>query len=189
VTRSASAIARSISDTIRNVIGFAGWLSQTSLSVTIQSHEWIIPTIQSIHIVAIGVVLASVFMMDLRIFGWAWRDQSLLETTERFGPWLFGALALLLATGIVMVIGEPARELLAFSFWSKMCLVATGTAVAAAFRITVRRNQHYWEHSVSPWRIKSLALLTLLIWLGVVILGRLIAYDHVWGSWSLSPKA
>ena len=171
------------------VINFAGWLSQTSLSVAIQAHEWIIPTIQSIHIVAIGVELASVSMIDLRIFGWAGRDQSLLETTERFGPWLFGALALLLATGIVMVIGEPARELLAFSFWSKMCLVAIGAAVASVFRITVRRNQNYWEHPVSPWRIKSLALLTLLIWLGVVILGRLIAYDHVWGSWSLSPKA
>ena len=92
-------------------------------------------------------------------------------------------------TGIVMVIGEPARELLAFSFWSKMCLVAIGTAVAAVFRNSVRKNRSYWEESVSGWRIKSLALLTLLIWLGVVILGRLIAYDHVWGSWSLSPKA
>jgi hypothetical protein len=30
----------------------------------------------------------------------------------------------LLLTGVVMVIGEPARELLAFSFWFKMSLVA-----------------------------------------------------------------
>ena len=168
---------------------FAAWLAQTSLSVAIQSHEWIIPTIQSIHIVAIGIALASVFMIDLRIMGWAGHDQSLIETTERFGPWLYGALGFLLGTGIVMVIGEPARELLAFSFWSKMCLVAIGTAVAAVFRNSVRKNRSYWEESVSGWRIKSLALLTLLIWLGVVILGRLIAYDHVWGSWSLSPKA
>jgi putative copper export protein len=171
------------------VTDFAAWLSQTPLSVAIQSHEWIIPTIQSVHIVAIGIVLASVLMIDLRIFGWAGRDQSLLETVDRFGPWLSGALLFLLATGIVMVIGEPARELLAFSFWFKMCLVAIGTCVAAVFRIALRRNEHYWENSGRSWRIKSLALLTLLVWLGVVILGRLIAYDHVWGSWSLSPKA
>lgn len=168
---------------------FAAWLGQTSLSVAIQSHEWIIPTIQSIHIVAIGVVLSSVFMIDLRILGWAGRDQSLIEVTDRFGPWLSGALCVLLGTGIVMVIGEPARELLAFSFWSKMFLVAVGTAVGASFRIAVRRNPNYWEVSVNRWSIRSLTLLTLLIWLGVVILGRLIAYDHVWGSWSLSPKA
>ncbi len=168
---------------------FAAWLAQTSLSVAIQSHEWIIPTIQSIHIVAIGVALSSVFMIDLRILGWAGRDQALIEVTDRFGPWLSGALCVLLGTGIVMVIGEPSRELLAFSFWSKMSLVAVGTSVAAAFRIAVRKNPIYWEESVNRWSIRSLTLLILLIWLGVVILGRLIAYDHVWGSWSLSPKA
>ena len=56
---------------------FAEWLSQTSLSLAIQTHEWMIPTVQSIHIVAIGVVLASVFMIDLRVLGWAGRDQTL----------------------------------------------------------------------------------------------------------------
>src|SRR5262245_28031242 len=103
---------------------FIQWLSQSSFSLAIQTHEWVIPTVQSIHIVAIGVVLTSVFMIDLRVLGWAGRDQSLLETTGRFGPWLTGALCVLLATGILMVIGEPARELLAFSFWLKMFLVA-----------------------------------------------------------------
>ena len=169
--------------------GFTAWLSQTWLSVAIQSHEWIIPTIQSIHIVAIGVALSSVFMIDLRFLGWAGLDQSMIEVSNRFGPWLSGALFVLLGTGIVMVIGEPARELLAFSFWSKMSLVAIGTAVVGGFRMGLRRNQHYWEESAGRWTIKSLALLTLLLWLGVVILGRLIAYDNVWGSWSLSPKA
>ena len=64
----------------------------------IQTHEWIIPTVQSVHIVAIGIVLASVFMIDLRILGVAGRDQSLVDTTARFGPWLSGALGVLLVT-------------------------------------------------------------------------------------------
>jgi hypothetical protein len=34
-----------------------------------------------------------------------------------------------------------------------------------------------------------LAILTFMVWIGVVFLGRFIAYDHVWGSWSASPKA
>jgi hypothetical protein len=172
------------------VIPFTQWLAQTSFSLAIQTHEWVIPTIQSIHIVAIGVVLTSVFMMDLRILGWAGRDQSLRETTARFGPWLSGALCVLLATGLLMVVGEPARDLLAFSFWLKMFLVALGTLIAAAFQIAVKRNEQHWEESVTKRRaIKLAAILTFLIWIGIVILGRFIAYDHVWGSWSLSPKA
>jgi hypothetical protein len=140
--------------------------------------------------VAIGIVVASVFMIDLRVLGWAERDQTLLQTVNRFGPWLSWALGVLLITGALMVVGEPARELLSFSFWLKMALVAIGSLSAAAFRIAVRRNELRWEESlVKGLVIKSLAILTLLIWAGIIVLGRLIAYDHIWGTWSRAPKA
>ena len=169
---------------------FTEWLSQTSVSLAIQTHDWVVPTVQSVHIVAISVVLASVFMIDLRILGLAGRDQSLTETTGRFGPWLSGALCVLLATGLLMVIGEPARELLAFSFWLKMFLVAVGTVTAGVFQISLRRNELDWEQSLAKSRsTKLLAVATLLVWVCIVILGRLIAYDHIWGTWSRAPKA
>jgi hypothetical protein len=172
------------------MLHFTEWLSQTSFSLAIQTHEWVIPTVQSIHIAAIGVVLASIFMIDLRVLGLAGRDQSLLETTGRFGPWLSAALCVLLMTGAMMVLGEPARELMAFSFWLKMFLVAFGTLVAAAFQMALRRNEPHWEISITKRATtKLLAVATLLIWVFIVILGRLIAYDHVWGSWSHAPKA
>ena len=172
------------------MVPFTDWLSQTSISLAIQTHEWVIPTVQSIHIVAIGIVVGSVFMIDLRVLGLAGRDQSLIETTGRFGPWLSGALCVLLVTGILMVLGEPARELLAFSFWLKMSLVALGTVVAAVFQRSLRRNQLIWEESFTKRRAtKLLAVATLLIWVCIIILGRLIAYDHIWGSWSRAPKA
>ncbi|PYS01427.1 MAG: hypothetical protein DMG15_22720 [Acidobacteria bacterium] len=166
---------------------FAEWLSHTSPSILIQTHNAsVIPTIQSIHIIAIGVVLTSVLMIDLRILGWAGHDQTLRETTDRFGPWLSWALLVLLITGISMVVGEPVRALLSFSFWLKMFLVALGTLIATFLQITAKRNE---QTLVNRRTVKSLAILTLLIWVGIVILGRLIAYDYVWGSWSLKPTA
>jgi hypothetical protein len=162
---------------------FANWLSTTARSVFLQNHNsWAIPTIQSIHIVGIAIVLGSVFMIDLRLLGWAGMDQTLRQTTNRFGPWLTGALWLMLATGILMVIGEPVRELITFSFWLKMFLVAVGTAIAVAFLKAVHRHEARWEEQRGA--VKSLAILTFLIWVCIIFLGRLIAYDHVWGSWS-----
>jgi len=153
---------------------FAGWLAQTSSSVWIASHEWVIPTIQSTHIVAIGVALVSAFMIAFRVLGWIGSDQTLAETTARFWPWLLGTLCVLLVTGLVMVVGEPARELLAFSFWLKMGLIAIGTVLT-------------WL--IGRTSAKPLTVVTLLVWVGIIFLGRLIAYDHIWGSWSHSPKA
>jgi len=42
------------------------------------------------------MVMGSVLMIDLRILGWAGMDQTLRQTTSRFGPWLTGSLWLLL---------------------------------------------------------------------------------------------
>jgi hypothetical protein len=170
---------------------FAQWLSQTYLSVVIQNHNaWVIPTIQSIHIAGIGVVVGSVFMVDLRILGWAGTDQTLRQTTNRFGPWLTGALCVLLATGVLMVVGEPVRELVTVSFWLKMFLVAVGTLVAAIFQISLRKHEQDWEDEEgSRASIKWLAILTFVVWVAVIFLGRLIAYDHVWGAWSPAQKS
>ena len=161
---------------------FAMWLSQTRVSVAIGTPAWVVPTVQSIHIIAIGIVLASVFMMDLRIFGWAGDDQTLLQVTQRFAPWLWGALSALLTTGILMVIGEPVRELMSLAFWLKMSMLMIGIASTVVFQITLSRNP-----LARP--TKTFAILTLLIWFSIVVLGRLIAYDQIWGSWSLMPVA
>ena len=116
---------------------FALWLATTSPSVFIQEHNaWTIPAIQSVHIVGIALVMGSVLMIDLRILGWTWTDQTLQQTTRRFGPWLTGSLWLLLATGLLMIVGEPVRELVTFSFWLKMTLVATGALIAVVFQRT-----------------------------------------------------
>lgn len=169
---------------------FAAWLATTAPSVFIQEHNvWTIPAIQSIHIVGIAMVMGSVLMIDLRILGWAGMDQTLRETASRFGPWLTGSLWLLLATGVLMVIGEPARELITLSFWLKMALVAVGALVAAIFLRTVRSHEQRWEQTLVHRRsIKALAILTFLVWACIIVLGRLIAYDHVWGDWSPAPR-
>ena len=169
---------------------FAEWLATTPPSVFIQVHNnWTIPAIQSIHIAGIAMVMGSVLMIDLRILGWAGADQTLRETTRRFGPWLTGSLWLLLVTGLLMVIGEPVRELVTFSFWLKMALVAIGTLIAVLFQIALRRHEQQWEaRLVHRASIKAFAIFTFLIWACIIVLGRLIAYDHVWGSWSPSAR-
>ena len=89
-----------------------------------------------------------------------------------------------------MVIGEPVRELVTFSFWLKMLLVAVSTIIAVIFQIAVRHHEQQWQETLVNRRsIKWLAVLTFLIWVCIIILGRLIAYDHVWGSWSPARRA
>jgi hypothetical protein len=173
------------------VNAFAEWLSKTAPSVFIQTHEvWMIPTIQSFHIIGISLAVGSALMITLRILGWAGADQTLLQNQRRFGPWLSGALGLLLASGILLVVAEPVRELVTFSFWLKMALVLAMTLIAWAFQVGVNRHERLWEGTlIRMASVKWAALLIFLIWGCIIILGRLIAYDHIWGHLSPATKA
>ena len=162
----------------------------TPPSVFIQEHNaWTIPLIQSIHIVGIALVMGSVLLIDLRILGWAGTDETTGQTARRFGPWLTGSLWLMLASGLLMVIGQPTRELMAFSFRVKMALVATGALVAVMLLRALRRHdQQDGDRFVSQTSVRTLAVVTFLAWVCIIVLGRLIAYDHVWGTWSPSGQ-
>lgn len=168
--------------------GVAHWISATPPSVLLQKNEaWFMPAVQSIHIAAIGVVLACVLMMTLRIFGRACMDRSVLDTQRRYGPWLTGALWLLLGTGVLMIVCEQ-RSLTTFSFWAKMTLVAIGALVAWLFQRSVRSHEAEWGDAMAAKRaVRVMAVVTCLVWIAVVFLGRLIAYDQIWGP--LSPSS
>ena len=162
---------------------FATWLYATAPSVFIRSHEaWMIPAIQSIHIVGIATAIGSAFMIAMRVIGGLGADQSLLDTVRRYGPWLTGAFWVLLATGSLLVLAEPPREFDAISFWLKMALVALMVVIAFAFQRSVRRHDQQWETAVlGRTGVKWAALATFLVWAAIIFLGRFIAYDTVWG--------
>jgi hypothetical protein len=170
---------------------FAVWLSTTLPSVFIQNHQvWMIPVIQSLHIVGIGIAVGSTLMMTLRVLGWAGTDQTVLAVQRRFGPWLTGALGLLLASGGLLIVAEPVRELVTFSFWLKMLLVAVLTVLAAVFQASVRRSEDRWEQGLVRRGSVRLAAVLIFVVLGcIILLGRLIAYDHIWGHLSPATKA
>ena len=170
---------------------FAVWLSTTLPSVFIQNHEvWMIPVIQSLHIIGIGIAVGSALMMTLRVLGWVGMDQTVLAIQRRFGPWLTGALCLLLASGGLLIVAEPVRELVTLSFWLKMVFVAVLTVLATMFQASVSRSQDRWEQGFARRRSVRLAAVLIFVVLGcIIILGRLIAYDHIWGHLSPATKA
>jgi len=170
---------------------FAVWLSTTAPSIFIQRHEvWMIPVIQSLHIIGIGLAVGAALMMILRVMGWAATDQTVLAVQARFGPWLTGALCLLLASGGLLIVAEPVRELVTFSFWLKMGFVALLVVLAASFQASVRKQQQRWDDTlVRRPGVRLAALLVFVVLACIILLGRLIAYDHIWGYLSPATKA
>src|SRR3954466_6722722 len=102
---------------------FCEWLNVTPFSVALQSAEWVVPAVQTVHILAIGAVIGSGSMIALRTLGWAAPDQSLAVANLRSLRVIWWSLPLLLVTGALMISAEPARSLENPAFFLKMALL------------------------------------------------------------------
>ena len=156
---------------------FAKALAVTPASLFIQSEAWIVPAVQTTHILAIAVVLSSVGMVNLRVLGLAGGRTSIADTAERYTPWIWGGLAVLLCTGVILVVGEPERDLTNWAFQLKMLLVVVFAGVALVFRQSVTRRAPLWDSAPAlPAQARLMALGVMALCLTIAVLGRWIAY-------------
>jgi uncharacterized membrane protein SirB2 len=163
-----------------SVQAFSEWLAATPLSTLIQNVQWIIPAVQTIHILSIAIVMSSVSMIALRVLGIMSRTQPLAAVAQRFLPWIWWTLLVLLLSGSALIIGEPERSLGNPAFILKMSMLCTVLILTLAFQRGLRRDAQYWE--TSPGRRvggRLIAAVSLGLWVGIVFAGRWIAYLNV----------
>ncbi|MGI4880535.1 MAG: DUF6644 family protein [Janthinobacterium lividum] len=149
------------------------WLAGFRLHAAMQDDGWIVPTVQTVHIIAIGFVFPSSLLLSLRALGLAGTDWSPAQWGRRLNPWLAGALLVLLGSGTVLIVGEPARSLLSPVFQVKMVLVVIAAALAWLLGARLRRIDPAGR---TPAADKALAGLVVLLWMAVISCGRWIAY-------------
>ncbi len=158
----------------------AKWLAATPLSHSIQTGGWIIPTLQTIHILAVAVLFSSAILLDLRLLRVMQRDIPLPEVARRFLPVIWPVLLVLLITGSLLIIGEPRRSLLNTTFYFKMASLAAAVVVTAGLQWSLASAPEFWEGNL-PRRLAGgfAATVSILIWCGVLFAGRWIAYTQV----------
>jgi hypothetical protein len=156
---------------------FCEWLGATDVSVGIQTVNWIIPTVQTVHILCIALVISSAAMINLRLVGALARDEPVAGIARRYLPWIWYILPVMLLTGAILVIGEPARSLENPAFQLKMVLLAAAILTMAIVQRQLRRDPLFWESSdLRRVAARGLASISVILWVGIVFAGRWIAY-------------
>src|ERR1700722_16848263 len=152
------------------------WIDQTALSQAIQATNWVVPTVQTIHILAIAVVASSALMIDLRLIGVFWANRPMNAVSSRFLPLVWWPLLVLMATGSLMIIAEPARSLKNPAFQLKMVLLIAALVVTGLFQVLQRRNTAFGDAAGPRASAVTLAVVSILLWSSIIFAGRWIAY-------------
>jgi hypothetical protein len=161
---------------------FSHWLTQTALhdflSDTTHLSTWlIIPVSQTIHILAVSIVMICIAVLNLRLLGIGGKRESFGKLVADLMPWVWSALIILLTTGIVQTIAEPDRELLSMAFRMKMLLLVAVVAITVVYQRTVQKDPNFWWRSRQRREMATvLGTLSLVLWFGITAAGRLIAY-------------
>jgi hypothetical protein len=160
-----------------NLSRLSDWIVVTPLSVYLQNVKSLIPVLQSVHLVAMAVVLSSCAIVDLRLLGVISKDQTLTAVARRFLRPTWVALALMLLTGTILIVAEPARSLTAFPFQLKVMLILAAVAVTAGQQHFVSANAPGWDTALAlPPAARIAAAVSILLWLAIIVCGRWIAY-------------
>jgi len=128
------------------------------------------PAVQTVHILSIAIVMGSIVMIDLRVLGFAVPSQNPGEMIRRLMPWLWVALTLLFLSGAMFVVTRPARYFANPVFKIKFALLIPAIVLSALLAYLHRKPP------TSQAAVKSIAALSLVLWTGVVLAGRWIAY-------------
>lgn len=160
---------------------FAAWLAATPLSAFVANQAWVVPTVQTIHILAVATVMGAVVIVHLRVLGVVERRQSIGSLAARFVPPSAAAIVILAITGFLMIAGEPTRAIFRYVFWAKMGLLLTVIALTAALLGGLKASGAADDaRRPVPLAYQALAVLALLVWVAIIVAGRWIGYAQGW---------
>ena len=155
------------------VMSLLEWCSNTTTIVFSRDSSFGMPAVQSVHLVGLTVLLAAILVLNLRLAGVSMIDWSLPAVERQLRPWAWGATTFVLASGIVMFLGNPTKYLANPAFQVKMAsLVLAMLCQFGLFRSFFRSDPGVRRRSVNI----VVASLFLTLWFAVGWAGRAIAF-------------
>ena len=152
------------------------WLETSAVAVAMRQWTWLYPIVEIVHIVGFVVLVGAAIMFDLRLLG---VSRALPVTGMERHLLRIARLSLLLVvpSGLLMFAAHATEMADNPAFRLKLVLLLAAAANAGVFRRAPFRSVTRWDrHARAPLPARVAAALSLILWIGVITCGRLLAY-------------
>ena len=153
---------------------FLFWMENSTLGQLMRDVPWLFPTAEILHFTGLCLLMGALLVMDYRLLGFS-RDVP-VNAIHKFIPIAAIGFCINLITGILFCFSDPFRYYPNIAFRLKMSLILLGGFNALCFMLISRSQADQQVPNDTTWKIKLIAVLSLLFWISVIILGRLIPY-------------
>lgn len=142
----------------------------------VATNEWAFPTLESIHVIAIVIVVGTILAMDLRLVGLASRNVTVTRMSHDTLPWTWGAFVIAAITGSLLFVSRATSYVINPWFLGKMVLLVLAGANMGVFHTFTWRNVSQWDSGEIPGSAKLAGALSLFFWVLVIFFGRAIGF-------------
>jgi hypothetical protein len=158
----------------RSWFGFFDWIEHTAHGTMIRDSIWQFAAIEAVHLLALAVIGGAVLIVDLRLLGWTLRRQPVKQIARDAEPFLLGSLFMMLLSGYLLMASLAASKYYVnLAFQLKMVFLL----LAILFTFTVRRWLIFRDDAdINPNVARIVAIVSVLLWSGVGIMGRGIGF-------------
>lgn len=153
------------------------WAYHSSVSEWIRASRWAVAALEVFHLFGLIFLLGSVLLIGLRAFGLAMPRDPVERIVRRLAPATLGGLALMTVTGGLIFSSGATRYVDDRPFQVKMGLYVVALSVQCAiYVLALRRKETERSRSGFDPLWAALGGLSVLLWFGVGIAGRAIAF-------------
>ncbi|HEY2465474.1 MAG TPA: DUF6644 family protein [Steroidobacteraceae bacterium] len=151
-------------------------LQDFSLPTQIRESDWLFPTIETVHVFALVLVVGTIMTVDLRLLGVANKERPFSQVASEMLPWTWTAFVIAALAGMLMFSSKALTYYGNIPFRLKMvCLLLAGINMALFHRLGTRRLEA-WDRGRPPLAAKLAGGVSLLLWTTIVAAGRWIGF-------------
>lgn len=151
-------------------------LQNLGLPTQIRESDWLFPTIETVHVFALVLVVGTIMTVDLRLLGFASKERPYSQVASEMLPWTWAAFGIAALAGMLMFSSKALTYYSNIPFRLKMvCLLLAGINMAM-FHWLGTRHLEAWDRGRPPRAAKLAGGASLLLWTTIVAAGRWIGF-------------
>jgi len=159
------------------LLRFCTWLQDTSFSTGIRESVWTFPIIETVHLLALAFSVGIIVIFDLRLIGTTLRDRPVSEVFSKLQPMAVKGFGINVLSGLLLFASEPIKCYHSTYFLIKCILLFFLAVNAWGFDRFTLPTVAGWDKAIAtPFGAKLAGWVSLTFWLGVIVMGRAIAY-------------
>ena len=151
------------------------WMKQSAVHDFVTQNGWVWPTLETFHFLGLCLLLGSLIFVDLRVLGF--NKKAPLKEIHAFVPLTIIGFSINALTGLLFLFGDPERYFPNVAFQIKMFLVFLAGLNVLYFELRVHpKIKQFGDAAKLGFDAKFVAGASLVFWVLVIILGRMIPY-------------